>query len=107
MTITLTERDDGGRVRAHVGDTIEVRLPENASTGYRWALDDLDTHLFELSEAGATYPHEAIGSGGEAWFRITVLAPGNAAVRLKYWRQWEGEGGVAKRFTVEVEATPS
>lgn len=35
MTITLTERDNGGRVRAHVGDTIELHLPENAAAGYR------------------------------------------------------------------------
>ena len=107
MTIILTERDNGGRVQAHVGDTIELHLPENAAAGYRWALDDLDARLFELSEAGADYPDDATGSSGEARFGITVRAPGNATLRLKYWRHWEGEAGVLKRFAVEVEAAPS
>jgi len=104
MTITVAERDDGGRVRARVGDTIEVHLPENATAGYRWAPDDLDAGLFELSGAGADYPDKATGSGGEAIFRITVRAAGTATLRLKYWRHWEGETGVLKHFAIEVDA---
>jgi len=34
---TLTEVDDGRTIAAKVGDTIELVLPENATTGYRWA----------------------------------------------------------------------
>jgi inhibitor of cysteine peptidase len=102
VTITVTERDDGGRIQARVGDLIELRLPENASTGYRWTLDHLDARLFELGDTGADYPDKRIGSGGEVNFRITVVAAGNATLALKCWRSWEGDGGVLKRFAVEV-----
>lgn len=103
-TIVVSECDDGTHVRAHVGDTIEVHLSENASTGYRWALDDGDARIFELSGSGADYPGGLIGAGGEALFRITIRSPGTATLRLKYWRHWEGEPGVRKRFTVDIEA---
>ncbi|WP_169746901.1 protease inhibitor I42 family protein [Edaphobacter aggregans] len=105
MTITVTEQNDGGQVRAQVGDTLELHLAENATTGYRWEPDNLDTHLFELEEATANYPSGVVGSGGDAQFRIKVLAAGSATLRLKYWRRWEGESGVLKRFSVKIDAS--
>lgn len=105
MTITVTEHNDGGQVGARVGDTIEIHLAENATTGYRWEPDDLDTHLFELKEATGDYRSGAVGSGGQAIFRIKVRAAGGATLRLKNWRPWEGEGGVLKRFEVKVNAS--
>jgi predicted secreted protein len=105
VAIALTEHDDGSRVQARVGDAIELRLPEIASGGYRWSFDDLDASLFELNQIGADYPNEGIGSSGHAQFRVTVCAAGTGTLRLKYWRPWEGDAGVQRRFVVEVEAT--
>jgi len=104
-TITVTECDDGSRVRAHVGDTLELRLPENASTGYRWALDEGASDVFGPCEQHGEYPCKTIGSGGEAVFRVHVCAAGHAALTVKYWRHWEGDTSVRKRFTITVEAT--
>jgi predicted secreted protein len=105
MTITVTEHNDGGQVRAQVGDTIEIHLAENATTGYRWEPDSLDPHLFELEEATGNYRSGAVGSGGDAQFWFKVRAAGSATLRLKYWRRWEGEGGVLKRFAVKIDAS--
>lgn len=105
MTITVTECDDGAQVRVHVGDTLELRLPENATTGYRWALDERDSEVFGPCEKHGEYPCKTTGSGGEAVFRVKVRAAGHAALRAKYWRRWEGETSVRRRFTVNAEAT--
>jgi len=105
MTITVTEHNDGGQVSAQVGDTIEIHLAENATTGYRWETYDLDPHLLELEEATGNYRSGAVGSGGEVQFRIKVRATGSATLRLKCWRRWEGEGGVLKRFVVKIDAS--
>lgn len=102
--MTLTDRDDGGQVRAGVGDILEVRLAENATTGYRWEPDNLDPQRFELAGATGDYPSATPGSGGSAQFQIKVLASGKGTIRFKYWRQWEGEAGVVKRFSVQVDA---
>jgi inhibitor of cysteine peptidase len=107
MTIALTDHDDGGRIQARVGDTVEVRLPEIASGGYRWSPDDVDSSLFELNDSGIDSQGEGIGASGHAYFHITVRAAGTGTLRLKYWRPWEGEASVQRRFAVEVVATPT
>ena len=38
-TITLTRADDGRTVDLSPGDTLVLRLAENPTTGYQWALD--------------------------------------------------------------------
>lgn len=106
MAISLTERDDGRQIRVQVGETIEIRLPENAPAGYRWGVDGLDERLFELTEERADYPTATTGSAGVTYLRFTVLAPGEGTLRLKYWRSWEGAAGVLKRFTLDVQALP-
>ncbi len=105
--ITVTECDNGDTVAVHVGDTIEVRLPENAAGGYRWAADCDDAGLLEFSGALGDYPCESIGSAGEAVFIVTVRAAGDARLRLRYGRSWEGESGVCRRFSLRVHATKS
>ena len=103
--LTLVEQDDGKRVTARVGDEVVLRLPENASTGYRWAPDGYDAALLDLAEESASYAG-AVGSGGEAVFRFRVKAAGSGLLRMKVWRHWEGESSVIKRFAVTIEARP-
>ncbi len=105
MTITLTEQNNGEEIHAQVADTLEVHLAENATTGYRWESDNLDTRLFELEQAAASYPSGQIGSGGDAQFSIKVRAAGTSTLRFKYWRRWEGEAGIIKRFAVKIDAS--
>lgn len=108
MTVmTLTERDDGQRITASVGDTVDIRLAENATTGYRWTLEPPATEVLVLSDAGADYPGGDLGSAGEAHFRLTVSVPGTAVLRLVYGRRWEGEAGISRTFSVEVAVTPA
>ncbi len=102
MVMTLTEQNDGSEVRAKVGDTLDIRLPENATTGYRWEPDTLDTHLLQLETSAGDYPSGKPGSGGNAHFQVKVLAAGHTALSFKLWRRWEGDAGVIRRFTVKV-----
>ena len=99
---TLTERDDGRTVEATVGDTIELRLPENATTGYRWAFDGLDEHVVRADEGELVDKPAKIGSGGDVRWRLTLLTAATTEVRLKLWRRWEGDRSVQKRFAVRL-----
>lgn len=109
-TITVTTCDDGRDLAVRVGDTIEVHLPENAAGGYRWALDcadgdDRDNGPLEYGGTEWSYPSAAVGSAGEAVFTIRVRAAGDARLRLRYGRPWEGGAGVSKHFSVGVHAS--
>lgn len=102
--LTLTDQDNGRHLAVHVGDLFEIRLPENATTGYRWAPDSHDTRLLAPVEATASYPGAALGSGGEAIFRFRVVGVGSGTLALKYWRHWEGAGSIIQRFAVTIDA---
>lgn len=104
--LTLGEQDNGRRVPARAGDVVEVRLPENATTGYRWALDSQDGAVIQAQDTAANYPSAAVGSGGEAIFRFRVVGAGSASLALKSWRHWEGDKSVVQRFAVTIDATP-
>jgi inhibitor of cysteine peptidase len=103
--VSLGEQDDGRRVTVQVGDTVEVRLPENATTGYRWAPDAVDEDRLQPLAADAAYPANGqTGSGGYAVFRYRVRKAGEARLTLKYWRHFEGAGSEIRRFATTLEA---
>jgi len=94
------------RVEVSVGQTVSVGLPENASTGYRWAVDRVDASVLALERAQFTAgARPAMGTPGLRTFRFNVLAPGDTELVLKRWREWEGENSVVERFAVSVHAT--
>jgi inhibitor of cysteine peptidase len=104
--VTLAEKDDGRTLSVRAGDVLELHLKENASTGYRWEPDTFDAKVLELAETSSNYRGGPPGSGGEAIFRFRVLATGSGTLSLKYWRRWEGDSSVVKRFRLTVDAAP-
>ena len=104
-TLDVGVGDDGRRLSARMGDTIEVRLRENLSTGYRWEVDRLDEKLLRLVEKTGHGPREPLpGAAGVAIFRFAVVGTGSGAFSLKYWRPWEGEPSIVQRLAVTIDA---
>ncbi|HYJ81579.1 MAG TPA: protease inhibitor I42 family protein [Allosphingosinicella sp.] len=94
--------DDGGKVELKVGETLSVRLAENATTGYRWMAEGIDPRVLAVSSGEADYPDDAIGSGGEATFSARAVAPGETDFTLVNRRPWEGESAGIHSFRVRV-----
>lgn len=105
-TVPLTEAADGQTVALRIGEAITVQLPENATTGYRWALDTADAKLVAVREVTQAYPSGVLGSGGVATWQATALAPGTTPVTLKLWRHWEGDRSIMRRFTLHLTIAP-
>jgi inhibitor of cysteine peptidase len=103
---TLTDADNGRSLDAHVGDTLLLRLPENATTGYRWSFDGLDTTIASARDGDYARSSGAVGSGGEVTWTLTAIAPGTTKLRLKLWREWEGDSSIKKRFEVTLSVEP-
>lgn len=103
--ITLGKSQNGQTVRVTVGDTITVRLEENPTTGYRWFVEPGSEAV--LQSSGSKFvqaPGGGIGAGGERVLRFTVTAPGRTELKLKLWREWEGDASITERLTVTVDA---
>jgi inhibitor of cysteine peptidase len=103
---SLSLNDDGRTIELRVGETARIRLPENATTGYRWAPESYDAELVELSPPEPDYPSKAVGSGGEVLFTVKARKPGETELVLKNWREWEGDASVTGRFRLRIVVTP-
>ncbi|MCA1906029.1 MAG: protease inhibitor I42 family protein [Desulfarculus sp.] len=80
-----------------VGQTLDLTLDSNPTTGYRWFLTQapdpavvlVETHAF-VRDREAT---GQAGSGGREIFAIRGVSPGFTEMVLEYHRPWERERG--------------
>ena len=105
MVAVLSLADNGRTIDLRVGHTVMLRLPENPSTGYGWAVDG-DLHLVELGERSHVASSMTVGSGGESQWAIKATAPGTTTLMLKHWREWEGDRSVTERYEVTLVISP-
>ena len=103
---SLAEADNDRTVDLRVGETVRVRLPENATTGYRWTIDRLDDEVVEAVGSEPDYAAGSIGSGGAVTFTFRAKKPGTGDIALKHWRHFEGDASVTNRFRLRLNARP-
>ena len=99
--LTLGETDNGQERPARVGDTIILRLAENAAGGYRWTLTPVDDAVLEMVQHHFEAPAGIGGVGASVWV-FTPKAPGHALLQLKKVRPWTPGDPAAQRFEVEL-----
>ena len=101
-TITLTQADSGTSIDVSPGDTIAISLAENPTTGYRWAIDDLDAQVVTLVSSSYATAGGGIGAGGTRTITLRAAQAGTAHPRLKLWREWEGDTSIIERFDMTI-----
>ena len=103
--IKIGEADQGKTFTAKVGQTIEIALVGNPTTGYSWtaALEAKDAALLEQVGEPAYMQDpvegEIVGAGGTYTFTFKAIAEGEATLTLVYARAWES---VAPLHTYQV-----
>lgn len=93
--LVLTEEHDGQIVQAAVGDTVEVRLGENPSTGYVWTFttsDGLESHGDQFIAPATSAP--VVGAPGTRVSTFVVTGPGRQQIVGVYARPWEARPAV-------------
>ncbi len=100
--ITISAPQNGKRVSVRVGDRIDLTLPENASTGYRWAIRSHDDTVLSVEDSGYR-ADPSIGGAGVAQWTFRALEAGATLVELVRWRAWEGERSIVERFSFSAE----
>jgi len=100
---TLTRADGGSSVQVRVGDVVAVRLAENPSTGFVWSTDSTSGDALRLVESEYLPAADGrVGGAGERSLSFRAVATGNVELRLKLWRQWEGDKSIVDRFAATV-----
>lgn len=93
----------GTVVSASPSDRIVIRVPENATTGYRWAVAEVGGQL-AIESNDFIAPETALpGAGGQRVVVVRPTRPGRARVSLALKRAWEAEP--IERFECEVDVS--
>jgi inhibitor of cysteine peptidase len=100
-----SDQDDGTSVSLTPGDSFQVRLTENPTTGYRWHLVDWDRSILDLTldkfQTPGTSRH---GAGGEHLWEFVARAPGQSLLQWAYRRRWESAAST-RNFSLRVSVT--
>lgn len=100
----LGPEDAGRTVTVAAGDRLVLSLPENASTGYTWQVDELPPGARVLEERFELPAGGAIGSSSR---HVFVLEPsGEGTLRLRHARPWQPDQSVLDRYEVTLAAAP-
>jgi inhibitor of cysteine peptidase len=99
VTVRVGLSDDGSTLAVVPGDILEVVLPQNPSTGYRWELTPSAGHVLvqdEVRPPSSDHP----GAAGLRVFVLRLDEPG--VVRAHLRRPWEPPEAAAQSYTVWV-----
>lgn len=74
---------------ARVGKAFAVALAANPTTGFDWQIA-FPPELVRLEGRTHVRSADRVGAGGTTTFTLTPLRPGDAELRFRYLRIWEG-----------------
>jgi|SRR5580692_9505617 inhibitor of cysteine peptidase len=99
----VTDDDKGGDVQIKLGDTLEVRVASDPSTGYMWYVHPKSTALLKLT--GQTQTKAAEPGVGRPIVQVFTFQPkrvGDGILLLRYARAWEKPALGEEQFTLHV-----
>ena len=102
-TKVITDAKKGGEVHLKTGDTLELRLKSNPSTGFMWYVQPKSTPLLKLLRQSQTEP--AKSGVGRPVFQVFIFEPrrsGEGTLQLHYVRSWEKPAPNEDQFEIHV-----
>ena len=104
LKYSISREDNNKKIKLEVGEELELNLPENPSTGYRWEIQGADDPrlLLQHTEFQAG-PGKAIGHEGLRSWIFKAKKAGEVKLRLNHWRPWLKEKSLLESFEIYVE----
>lgn len=99
----LTAIDAGSTVTLRVGDSLDVALEGNPTTGYTWEMAPGAGSLLEQKGEREFKPNSsALGAGGVFKLRFKAIRQGEAQLKLIYHRTFEPNVPPLQTFEVKL-----
>ena len=101
--VQLSEKDNDRDVFLQVGDSLEIVLEGNPTTGYMWDLGPWDRRVLEqVGEYDYKPTSDAMGSGGLYTFTFKAVGDGKTDLKWSYARPFEKNATPVKSFAVHA-----
>lgn len=101
--VVLDLSDSGSAITLQVGDTFEVVLDSNPTTGYGWVVSEQPDGVTVRSDDYSPPDTSLVGAGGVEVFVFDAVAAGSGTLRLDYVRSFDDPAVPAD--TVEYDLT--
>ncbi len=102
-TRVITDKNKGGQIHLKAGETFELRLKSNPSTGYMWYIQPKSTPLLKLVHESQTEPTKpGVGRPIFQVFTFEARRAGEGVLLLHYVRSWEKPIPDEEQFKLRV-----
>jgi inhibitor of cysteine peptidase len=101
-TVAITESQNGTTTTIAKDQSLEIRLPALAGTGYSWALAANPTAPLKLTRSDTLAASDRPGGPQTQLFVLQPTNTGAADVVINYSRPWEKDKPPARTFTLHV-----
>lgn len=95
-------RENAANVAVATGDQLVIRIPEQASAGYQWSVEELTGSLELVSSDLTPGGGQAPGAAAERVVKVRATGAGEGRVVLALRRPWEQAVPAAEQFRVDV-----
>ncbi len=105
-TIDLDSANNGVSLETAVGQTIDITLDSNVTTGYKWNLvGEPDTQVLKLLSSQYVEPPTSnppvVGAGGKEVWKFQTVGRGTTSLKLAYFRPFD-PSQVAQEFSATI-----
>lgn len=101
--LALTEADADKTFDLATGDSVEIRLPENATAGYRWTIEAIDNSICDVTADERQAPAKVVpGAPGSHFWRLKALRAGDCRIAIAYRRSWAADAPPAREFKLRL-----
>ncbi len=108
--VAITLADQGKTVALKPGQSLQIILDANRTTGFSWSVDKIDPALLTLVGqpvyATAEIKPGLVGTGGTESWHLIAVAPGEQKLRFVYRRSFEPSVPPARDISFTVRINP-
>ena len=98
------ETSNGKQIDLPVGETLEVSLSENKTTGFQWILESSSKGVLSLV-SDELEPGRLIGEPGIHHWLFRPERAGSDRIELSYKRPWEEKEKPQRKFMLSVRVS--
>lgn len=100
--IEINRSYDQREMTVGVGEVLELSLPENPTTGFRWDFTVKPEPAFTIVRDEFEPMMSSPGKGGTHHWQFKAVLSGSGAIKLEYRRPWEKDAPAAQTFGLTV-----